>query len=274
MLLNFDVGNFFVPTCFSCVDEALKSENPEYLGDMIRIQTVVHQYDALKHPFDILRYFGLKFDLGKIGESVWEVVEDIRIKVFTEMLALTGNEYRLDWSRKDGAFCIFFRERDMGLDATRDIVFVKKNTLSTIKHASIANSQVHGFGLFSTTDIDADTTLGYLDGQILSLSSYESVRHSLNNAVGNLKNHFFMEWNAMPTGNLLVRALRTNYSYINHSQKPNLILIHGDNNVLVTALEDIRTGDELFLDYRKENIPKHYFTLLGADYLKEFIQSK
>lgn len=268
-MFDFNVGAFFIPSCFPFVDEAQKSENQEYLGDMLRIRTIVPLGDKRTHAGSILNFFNIQLDACRYGTDTWKAVRDLRMWVFSEMLALTGDEYRLDWSRTDGAFCLFFRERDSSLDATRDIDFVTSNTLRVIGLSRIDNSYIHGFGLFSTADIFADETLGILDGQMVALADYDLIRHNLSGSIGNLRNQFFMEWNAMPDGSLLTRSLRTNYSYINHSPNPNLALIHDARHVVVVAARDIRADEELLLDYRRENIPEQCFTMTGSGYLRE-----
>jgi hypothetical protein len=270
MKLNFDVGDFFVPECYTLVDNARQAENAEYLGDMLMIKTLIVTTNPQKLPFEILSYFGVPYEIIKIGESVWEIVEDIRIKVFTEMLALTGDEYRIERSCETGNYCLFFRSLDTNYDSTKNLAFVKKNTQNLIEHSEIKISTVHGFGLFATEDIQADETIGSLDGQVISYHDYESLRHSLSAEAGRLRHYFFMEWNALPGGkNLLARPLRTSYSYINHSTRPNLILVHGSSKVLIVALREIKAGEEFFVDYRKEDIPREYFTLLGSCYLAQ-----
>lgn len=74
-----------------------------------------------------------------------------------------------------------------------------------------------------------------------------------------------MEWNALNKHTLLVRPLRTKYSYINHSRTPNTEILY--NPIRVVATKDINPQDELTLDYRKEALPKEYLDGHGKTYL-------
>lgn len=136
--------NFFVPACERWKQEALNDQGSEYLGDMLRIRTLVQDG---RSPQAILRFFGLP-DHGH-PDRLFDIVGDVQLQVFTEMLALTGEEYRIDWSRRDGSFCLWYRDRDHRRDATRDLLFVRANTKVLSAGAEIRNSPVHGFGLFA-----------------------------------------------------------------------------------------------------------------------------
>jgi len=54
--LPFDSGNFFVPACERWKQEALNDQGSEYLGDMLRIRTLVQDG---RSPQAILRFFGI-----------------------------------------------------------------------------------------------------------------------------------------------------------------------------------------------------------------------
>jgi SET domain-containing protein len=116
----------------------------------------------------------------------------------------------------------------------------------------IKPSKIHGFGLFATKFIGEGTSLGTLDGQIIS--------ERLHN-----KFELTFEWNAIEKDTLLVRPYRTKYSYINHHRTPNLLLVGFP--IVVTALHDIQEGQELTLDYRKESLSETYIETTGKYYL-------
>ncbi|MDF1622013.1 MAG: SET domain-containing protein [Pseudohongiella nitratireducens] len=128
--------------------------------------------------------------------------------------------------------------------------------INNIPNTMISKSNVHGYGLFSTTRLIPGVVLTKLDGQKITWEVYES------------ENSLLEEWNALPDGCLLVRPFKTKYFYINHSRTPNLTLILSENLELSIVVDkDICEGDELFLDYRKESLPKKYIDNHGATYL-------
>ncbi len=193
-MLPFDTGSLFIPAAYQWRDTAKADSQAEIMGDMLRIRTIV-PYSGLTTPFRILQYFGIPVDLQRVGEHVWEFVEDVRMQVFQEMLSLTGEEYRLDWSRRDRDFCLWYRDRNQQRDATRSLQFVRDNTVPVIREAEINESGVHGFGLFATVPILANTLLSELDGQVLNYDDYKKLRVRLGFGLGRLRSHFL--WNGM-----------------------------------------------------------------------------
>ncbi|MFW5794392.1 MAG: SET domain-containing protein [Bacillota bacterium] len=140
---------------------------------------------------------------------------------------------------------------------------IKKNypIINNIKNTYIQKSNIDGDGLFTKKEFKKDEILGELDGQIISWDLYNSLKKLYDEN----KDYFFGEWNALDEKTLLVRALRTKYSYINHSRKPNLKLIY--NPLRIVAIEDIPENTELTLDYRKEPLRKEYIENHGKYYL-------
>lgn len=269
MQLPFDTGNFFIPANRSWIDEANSLQNPEMLGDLLRIQTIVQtRCTSPNHPFRILDYFGVPYSRETIGEFVWEAIEDIRIKVFSEMLALTGDEYRLDWSPLTGELCLWYRSRDYRHNATADLAFNIAHTLQTIPDTEIRNSSVHGFGLFAKKTILAGTQLCRLDGQWMDFFDYENLRVRLSGSVGRTQHYWFMEWN-YHNGRLLARPMRTSYSFINHSVIANAVVKPTTDGFLsLEACKTIREDDEIFTDYGLEGLPRGYLDNPSAQYLK------
>lgn len=143
-------------------------------------------------------------------------------------------------------------------DKTQDLEFVKSATLNTITNTQIMPSKLHGFGLFATDQIKGEQILYFFDGQVIPLEHYEKIELILAKTMGPYKNYFFMECNYLDDNTLLVRNFRTKYSYINHSQKPNTEIRYHPMRLI--SLSDIMQGDELTIDYRKEQLPNEYLT--------------
>lgn len=269
--LPFDSGQIFLPWAVKEANDAVKDNARQVLGDMVFVTQIAPpglNGDNRIQALDILDYFGIKHK-NIVNEHVNNQITLIREQVFNEMLALTGEEYHLDWSRFDKSFCLWYRDRNINLDATREISFILNNTLQIIDKGNIKNSKIHGFGLFASEDINANTTIGILDGQIISNDRYEKLRMSLSYGLGRYRKYFFMEWNALDDELLLARPFRTSYSYINHSTKPNLELIKSENgfNLKVVTLRSISKDEELLLDYRKEHLPRGYFDKPSSSYI-------
>ncbi|GIU17877.1 SET domain-containing protein-lysine N-methyltransferase [Shewanella sp. MBTL60-007] len=152
------------------------------------------------------------------------------------------------------------------MDVTKDIDFVRTVVLDNIENTDIRHSELHGFGLFCHAhNIECGSLLCVLDGQILTVDKYNELESKLAPKIPNYKNYFFMECNYLGKNELLVRPLRTKYSYINHSRTPNIAL-HYDPLRLI-ALRDIRVDDELTIDYRKESLPESYVSNPEKDFL-------
>lgn len=145
-----------------------------------------------------------------------------------------------------------------------DCAAIEETVLDNLKSTYIAKSTVHECGLFAKDDIAQGTNLGYLDGQIIDWDYYNQLCNQLD-FEASVKQYFFLEWNALSPSQLLVRPLRTKYSYINHSRNPNLIL--NSSPLAVVAMRDIKKGEELFLDYRKEPLSEEYLNGHGKTYL-------
>ncbi|HHX59846.1 MAG TPA: SET domain-containing protein [Epulopiscium sp.] len=141
----------------------------------------------------------------------------------------------------------------------------KISVLDNIAFTVIAKSGIHGRGLFSTTTIPKNTILGILDGQVVNWDRYDQVLAQLRKEIENIEENLLMEWNALDEETLLVRPLRTKYSYINHSRTPNLIIMK--NPLRIVARDDIKENEELFLDYREEPLRRAYLDGHGQTYL-------
>lgn len=147
-----------------------------------------------------------------------------------------------------------------------DYDFVKKNTIDNIRQGIIKPSKIHGYGLFAKNDIDAGDILCFLDGQVVPWNKYVEIQDNISPAVEDpFSQYLFMEWNALDEETLLVRTLRTKYSYINHSRFPNTKIYKHPLRIIAT--ENINTDNEILLDYRDEPLNPEYIKNHGSTYL-------
>ena len=145
---------------------------------------------------------------------------------------------------------------------------IKGVVMNNIVGTEIKESLIHGFGLFATKELRVNNTLCKLSGQRLSPKEYQELID------GNLENtsnreamayNFLMECNyATNRVDLIVRALRTKYSYINHSTEPNVFFDLDCQEVY--PLRNILPGEELLIDYRNEPLPDIFYQK-NADWL-------
>ena len=113
---------------------------------------------------------------------------------------------------------------------TTDFNFINKNVIDNIKFTHIAKSR------------------------IINWDHYDEMAKTIN--LGKYQDYIFMEWNALDTKTLLVRAFRTKYSYINHSSDPNVEVKY--NPIRIETIKEIRGGDEILIDYNKEPLKQTY----------------
>ena len=146
----------------------------------------------------------------------------------------------------------------------KELKKISQSVSDNIKNTYIDISPIHGFGLFAKKPIQAGAILCELDGQKMDWAHYEKLRKTIN--LGEYQDYIFMEWNALDTKTLLVRAFRTKYSYINHSKTPNVEVKY--NPTRIEAVKDIGEHDELVIDYSKEPLNEEY----KNDKEKSFIQ--
>ena len=140
-------------------------------------------------------------------------------------------------------------------------------TIDNIHSTEIRKSKIHGFGLYATAEIPAGTLLCFLEGQRISQKFHKEIYKSLKPEIESLGSYLFMECNYLADDYLLVRPLRTKYSYINHSFFPNA-LIKNDPLRLV-SISNILLGDELTIDYRNEPLSEEYLSRPDKHFLKE-----
>ncbi len=138
-----------------------------------------------------------------------------------------------------------------------------ENIIDNIKPTYISKSSTHGNGLFADADIEKEQCLGTLDGQYMSWKLYDKICAKYQSE--HFSDAFFMEWNAITNTLLLTRPFRTKYSFINHSREPNLEIKY--EPIRIVALRNIKKGEELLLDYRRENLSDEYLNGHGKTYL-------
>jgi diguanylate cyclase (GGDEF)-like protein len=137
--------------------------------------------------------------------------------------------------------------------------FVLENVIDNIEHTEIKPSELHGFGLFAKYDMPKHKVLCKLTGQIMTKQSYTGLVERLTPYLEDLSFYFLMECNHVSNPrNLMVRAFRTKWSYVNHSTEPNCEF-EIDTGILY-AKREIKAGEELTFDYRVEPLDSTYLT--------------
>lgn len=132
---------------------------------------------------------------------------------------------------------------------------MRNKTIDNIPKGFVAPSSIHGLGLFANSDLKRLETISILDGQIVN---WELIKEFCENS----------EWNALNEQQVLYRPFKTKYFFINHSRTPNLEIITVKPRTLeIQVLKDLKFGEELLLDYRKEPLPEWYVNGHGATYL-------
>lgn len=150
-------------------------------------------------------------------------------------------------------------------EATKNIDFVRSHTLDSIENTQILESNIHGFGLVATKLISKGHCLCELDGQVIDKSKYDETEAMLTPLIPQYMKFFFMECNYLEDDKLLVRNIRTKYSYINHSRTPNTEIKL--NPMRLVAIQDISKGTELTIDYRNEPLSEAYLARPDKQFL-------
>lgn len=127
------------------------------------------------------------------------------------------------------------------------------DVLQTIQDVELADSPIHGTGVFTTRDRRKGEILTVLDGQVIS--------HC--NDLGFLLEH---EWNAISDSEILLRPVWTMYGFINHA-RPGVLTYNLIDRTLLMK-QDINAGSELTLDYLEHGMPKAYLSSKHGNYLR------
>ncbi|MCT4556884.1 MAG: hypothetical protein N4A61_02380 [Pelagimonas sp.] len=128
-----------------------------------------------------------------------------------------------------------------------------KQLLETIQDVELADSSIHGTGVFTTRPRQRGEILTILDGQVLR-------------DVDDLDFLLAHEWNAISDTEILLRPIWTTYGFINHA-RPAFVTY----NLFRQTLEmkkDAPAGTELTLDYLEHGIPAVYLASHHAAYLR------
>ena len=127
--------------------------------------------------------------------------------------------------------------------------------IDNIKNTEIRQSKIHGKGLFATADISKNTLLCVLEGQIISVSDYNEI---LSSKI--YSDYSFVEKYKIDDEYFGAMALRTKYSFINHSDVSNVYSVVKKKKLYVFAKEKILLGEEILDTY---NLKKHIDMLGG-----------
>lgn len=272
MFIDIDASFYAEAIRLSQDISALKSS--VLVGDMVGIMKIADNAVESRRnaALKILSFFNIKTN---DYENIWELVEDVRMQVYSDLYGLTGEEYRIDFDRHSGSVYLFYRHRRANLDSCRDCQFIIDNVYDNIPKGFAKNSTVHGIGLFAREDIAPGEVLSHLDGQIIEFEDYEELSRKLGAFLGRHTNFFLTEWNGMADGKVLARAIRTKYSLINHTFDESMVNVEVVPNdsadtlatLLLVSTKEIKKGEEILLDYRKEPIPRGYFLKSSSQYL-------
>lgn len=124
--------------------------------------------------------------------------------------------------------------------------------IENIPDTYVAESRIHGRGLFAARPFGSGEVLATLDGQIVPWELYRD-------------NPVAPEWNALPGDRLLVRPYATRYRFINHARSPNVGI--ETEKLTLHVLEPIEADEELTLDYRAEPLPDEYLAMPDKGFL-------
>ena len=106
------------------------------------------------------------------------------------------------------------------------------------KICEIKESPIHGYGLFASCDIKAGTTL------------FET--HTKNPNYREHKNRKDFEWVDLQSLSPEWVNMKPNCSYNHSSSDPNCMSRTTEKTKLLVAIKDIKTGEELLVDYRQD----------------------
>lgn len=110
----------------------------------------------------------------------------------------------------------------------------------------LKNSSINGTGLFTSVDISAGTNILIINGEVIS--EEECIRREEE------ENNVFIFWNDY---NYIDTNNTKKIKYLNHNCNPNCYVEERDNeSLLLIAEKDIKSGEELTIDYDYEDIYK------------------
>jgi hypothetical protein len=118
----------------------------------------------------------------------------------------------------------------------------KTHTSAPFDMIEVAQSGIHGVGLFSTRAIKRDEALGMIAEQQVKLTVRDDEESEL------IKNWIGLD------ANLWIDTTHSIFRYINHSCEPNVAILGRK----VVATKDISAGDELVMDYSLTDADEHW----------------
>jgi SET domain-containing protein len=127
--------------------------------------------------------------------------------------------------------------------------------IDNIQHTCVKSSSLHGNGLFATRSLKKDVLLCILSGQMMSDDEYHALIKQTS-----FPRELFMEKFRIDESRIAITPFRTKYSYINHSDEPNIYSNLVGHHLHVFASVDINFGEEILDKY---NLKKHIDVLGG-----------
>lgn len=112
------------------------------------------------------------------------------------------------------------------------------------KYILVKNSVIHGNGLFTSIDIKAGTVVMKISGEEISGDECERREETESNV--------YIFWNG--DDSYIDTSESEKVKYINHNCDYNCDVIEIDDELALLAAKDIKSGDELTIDYGYEEI--------------------
>ena len=119
-----------------------------------------------------------------------------------------------------------------------------ENETNLEKFVEVKDSEIHGFGIFTSVDIPKDTPIMVIEGEVISGEECERREDEEDNV--------YIFWNG---DTYIDTAMTDKIKFINHNCDYNCEVEDRDeNSLLLIADRDISAGEELTIDYGYEEI--------------------
>lgn len=111
-MLPFDTATILNLGEIQILKKSIKPENYRKNG-VVLLKKLFRPHNRLRSPFEICDYFHVPYNLQRDGEHIWEIVEDIKIQIFSELGQLIDGEYEYFCDFDEvGSFALFMRPHE------------------------------------------------------------------------------------------------------------------------------------------------------------------